>query len=114
MSERLKKINALIKKELGTIILKELSWPESILVTITEVETLKDLKESRVFIAVFPEKEMKKVLKILKGEVYNLQQFLNKRIKIKFVPRIKFFEDKRLKETQKVDEILNKIEKDWN
>jgi len=112
MPERIKKINTFIKKELGGIILKELSLPKSILVTVTEVETSRDLRQSKVFISVFPEKETKRVLRTLEKGIYDIQQILNKRLKIKFVPKIKFFEDKKLKETQKIDEILNRIEEE--
>ena len=112
MSDRIKKINILIKRELGRIILKEISFPKNILTTITRVETLKDLRESRVFVSVFPERETKEILKILERKIYNLQQILNKRLKIKYVPKIKFFEDKELEEAQKIDGILDKIEKD--
>ena len=112
MPERIKNINTFIKKELGGIILKELSLPKSILVTVTEVETSRDLRQSKVFISVFPEKETKRVLRTLEKGIYDIQQILNKRLKIKFVPKIKFFEDKKLKETQKIDEILNRIEEE--
>ena len=112
MSERIKKVNELIKRELGKIILKEISLPKSILATITEVETSRDLKQSKVFISVFPEREARKILKILERKIYDLQQILNKRLKIKYVPKIKFLEDEELRENQKIDEILNKIEKD--
>ncbi len=110
MSERIKKINSLIKKELGKIILKELSLAKNILVTVTEVETSKDLSQSKVFISVFPEKEAKKVLVALNREIYNIQQILNKRLEIKFVPKIEFFEDKELQREQKVDRILSELE----
>ena len=92
--------------------MKELSLPKSILVTVTEVETSRDLRQSKVFISVFPEKETKRVLRTLEKGIYDIQQILNKRLKIKFVPKIKFFEDKKLKETQKIDEILNRIEEE--
>ncbi|MDI6883344.1 MAG: 30S ribosome-binding factor RbfA [Patescibacteria group bacterium] len=110
MSERLKKINALIKKELGKIILKEIDLPRTVLLTIIEVETSRDLRESKVFISVFPEKNSREILWVLEREIYNLQQILNKSLRMRPVPKIKFLKDKKFKRAQEIDKILRKIE----
>jgi len=44
-----KKVNELLKRELGKIILKEGNFPKNVLVTITQVQTSKDLREVKVF-----------------------------------------------------------------
>lgn len=112
-SQRIKKVNEVIKRELGKIILKEIGWeeggwrPKNILVTLTRVETSGNLQQSKVFISVIPEKETLNVLRILGKEIYNLQQILNSRLRMRPVPRIKFFEDKELKKAQRVEKILD-------
>ncbi|MBZ9572898.1 30S ribosome-binding factor RbfA [Patescibacteria group bacterium] len=111
-SQRIKKVNEVIKKELGRIILKEIGFPRNILVTLTEVETTKDLRECKVFVSVVPEKETINVLKTLGKEIYDLQQILNQRLEMRPVPKIRFLEDKEFKEAQKVEKILDRIQKD--
>ena len=44
MSQRILKVNQLIKKELSQIILKEAEFPKEVLVTLTRVETLPNLQ----------------------------------------------------------------------
>lgn len=109
ISQRIKKVNEVIKRELGRVILKEVDFPKNILVTLTEVETTKDLRECKVFVSVLPEKETINVLKSLKKEIYHLQQILNQRLAMRPVPKIKFFQEKRLKEAQRIEKILDEI-----
>jgi ribosome-binding factor A len=113
-AQRIGKINELIKRELGKIILKEIGFPKNILVTLTDAQTSKDLRESKVFVSVIPKRETGNALRILEKEIYNLQQILNRRLMMRPVPKIKFLEDKELEKAQKVDEILNKIEQEEN
>ena len=108
-SQRIKKINELVKRELGRIILKEVSFPKNILVTLTKIETSKDLRDCKVFISVLPEKDSPNVLKVLGKEIYHLQQILNQRLVMRPVPKIKFFEDKGLKKTQRIEKILDEL-----
>jgi len=108
-SRRIKKINELIKRELGKIILKEIGFPKNILVTLTHTQTSKDLSECKVFVSVFPEKETENVLKILNKEIYTIQQVLNNRLFMKPIPKIKFLQDKELKKAQRVDKLLNEM-----
>ncbi len=111
MGEKTEKLNEVVKNELSKIIAKEIDLPPGVFLTITEAETSEDSSESKIFISVFPENKISEVLKILNREIYGLQQILNKRIKIRFVPKIRFLEDKRLKEAQKIDTLLESIEK---
>ncbi len=110
MKEKIVHINEAIKKELSMIVAKEVDLPLGIILTITETETLEDLSESRIFISVFPENKIDEVLKILKSEIYNLQHILNKKVRTRWMPKIKFFEDKKLKEAHRIDALLEKIE----
>ncbi len=112
MPQRIDKINELLKRELGRVILRDISLPKNILVTISEVETTKDLREAKVFISVFPDIEIKRVLNILGREVHNLRQDLNKRLSIRHLPKMRFLEDQELKEAQRIEEVLrdSKIE----
>ena len=111
-SQRIKKVNEVIKRELGRVILKEIDLPKNILVTLTEIETSKDLRDCKVFVSVLPEEETSNVLRVLEKEIYELQQILNQRLVMRPVPKIRFFQEKRLKETQKIEKILDEIKDD--
>ena len=112
MSKRIQRINQLIKKELSQIILREIEFPQDVLVTITRVETSPNLIESNVWISVLPEEKLKIILEILNKNIYFLQQKLNKRLTMRPIPRIKFLEERKTSEASRIEEILEELKKE--
>jgi len=112
MSHRLEKVKELIKRELALLLLREVSFPKDVLVTLTRVECPKDLTEAKVFISILPENQSKKILEILNIRGYDLQEKLNKRLVMRKIPKIKFFEEKEVKEAARIEELLEKIKRD--
>ncbi len=108
VTERILKVNELLRQELGTILLRDFESPENTIVTLTSVDTAPNLQQAKIYISVMPEEESIKVLKLLGREVYEMQQELNKRLNMRPVPRIEWL----LEETgkaQTIEEILDKI-----
>lgn len=112
MSKRIQRVNQLIKRELGQILLKEMEFPAEVLVTVTRAETSTDLNESNIWISVIPEERQKGILEILNKNIYILQQKLNMRLKMRPIPRIKFLEEKKTKEAGRVEELLEELKKE--
>ena len=111
-SQRIQKVNELLKRELGKIILKELEFPRDTLITITNVESSPDLREAKIWVSVIPGNQILLALQVLKRNIYNLQKKLDKRLKMRPVPRIEFLKESKSEEAQKIEEILDKIQKD--
>ena len=111
MTERVPRVNELIRRELSQILLKEVDFPEGVLSTITRVETSANLIKAKVFISAIPENKITDILKILKKEVFYLQQILNKRLRMRPVPKIIFVEEKQTKEAARIEEILEELKK---
>ena len=112
MSKRIQRVNQLIKKELSQLLLREVEFPTDTLVTVTRVETSPDLKECHVWVSAVPEKRQKRILEILYKNIYFLQQKLNKRLKMRPLPRIKFLEERKTREAGQVEEILEELKKE--
>ena len=91
MSKRVEQINELVKRELSQIIFREFVPPENTLVTIIDVETAANFQSAKIQISVIPESRADAVMKDLNQEIYSIQQTLNKRLKIRPVPKIIFF-----------------------
>ena len=111
MSKRIQRVNQLIKKEISQLLLREVEFPADTLVTVTRVETSADLKESNIWVSVIPEERQKRILQILNKNIYILQQKLNKRLKMRPIPKIKFLEEKRTAEAGRIEEILEELKK---
>ena len=108
MRQRIKRINQLLKEELGKILLKEGNFPKDCLVTITRVDTTVDLKEAKVWISVLPGNKAIQIINILNKRIYYFQQRINKILKLKTVPKIQFFIERKAREAARIEELLNK------
>jgi ribosome-binding factor A len=109
MPNRINKINELIKKNIGEIILKDINLKPGLFITVTKVDTTKDLRYTRVFVSIFPEKDIDYAIKTLEGELYNIQGFLNRQLSLKPLPRIEFKIDKTESEAQKIETLIKEI-----
>jgi ribosome-binding factor A len=113
MSHRILRLNELIQQELNRIILREIEFPTNILVTLTRVEVASDLSEAKVYISCLPDSWCLKAIKILKTDIFDIQQQLNHRLNIRMVPRIRFVEEKQTREAGRVEELLEKIRRKY-
>jgi len=112
MTKRIQRVNELIKKEISQLILREVEFPKNVFVTVTRVETSPNLRESRVFISVLSEQDKSTVFTLLNRQIYTLQQGINKRLKMRPIPKILFLEEKRTIEAGKIEAILEKLKKE--
>lgn len=108
MNPRIPKINQLLQEELGAILLRELELPDGVLVTVTRVDASGNLQEAKVYISVMPEAKLQDVFNVLQKNIYAVQQILNKRLKMRPVPRIKWVIETKTSEAQRIEELLEK------
>lgn len=111
MSDRIKKVDALIQKELGNILFRDVDFPQGVLVTITRVDSSPNLSESKIYISVMPDNRLDKVIEILNRRIYYIQQILNKRLRMRPIPRIEFRKEESTKKAAEVEELLEKLKK---
>lgn len=112
MNQRIKQVNELLHREIGSLIVKESELPEGSVVTITRVDTSPNLQQAKVYISVIPEGQNKEVLLLLKKNIFTIQQDLNKRLHMRPVPKIIWMSDKGSKDVNRVEEILNSIQQE--
>ncbi|MDO8443409.1 MAG: 30S ribosome-binding factor RbfA [Candidatus Azambacteria bacterium] len=107
--ERAEKFNELLKKELGKIVFEFLDVKPGVLVTVTRVLTHANLFSAIVFISVFPTSETTAIMDKLKRTIYQIQQLLNKKLKVRPVPKIIFKRDTNPEEAGEVEKLLNEV-----
>lgn len=122
MSNRIEKVNSLLEQEISKIILRDFYFPEA-LVTLTHVDSSANLIEAKVYISVFfidksffnkgePDEKIDKIIAILNKEVYSVQQKINKLLKMRPIPKIKFVKDKEPVKADKVEKLLATLKKE--
>lgn len=108
---RIRKVNRLIQEELGKIIREEIELPRGILITIISVETSVDIKHARINISIIPKDKIVQTLKILNKNIGRIQAALNKRLVLRYVPKIRFALDKTQDKIDRIEMLINKSKK---
>lgn len=108
---RIDRINELIKETLAKIIAEEVDIPLGIFVTVMKVDTSRDLRYTRVFVSVFPDNKFGETLRTLSKRIFFMQGKLNKKLSMKPLPKIEFVMDRTEAEADKIEKILNAIDK---
>jgi len=110
-SHRVDKVERLIKEEVSLIFLEKLQDPEYGFLTITNVKVSPDLRIAKVYLSVLEKEKRELILDRLQPKIGFIRSELAHRIRIKFIPELKFFLDDTLDYVEKIDEIIEKIHK---
>ncbi|MDP3769686.1 MAG: 30S ribosome-binding factor RbfA [bacterium] len=102
------KLNMLLRDELGKIIDREIEFSENTLVTITRIVSSPDLRYATVFLSVLNGDEAE-ALEMLKKNVYHIQQQLNRALRMRPVPKIRFVIDEEELRRESVERSLAEL-----
>jgi ribosome-binding factor A len=105
--KRVERTNKLLKEEINNILLKEFDFV-NVLVTIIDVRSSDDLKSCDVEVSILPESKEQVILDFLFRHTYDIQKTINRKLKMRPVPRIRFRIDKDIKKLHKIDELIGK------
>jgi ribosome-binding factor A len=109
MKHRLLRVNELLKRELSSIITREISF-EGALVTLNQVDVTPDLKQAHAYISVLGKQDQAAVMTKLEEHRVILQTALAKAVTLKYTPQIVFHHDDSIERGARVFEILQEIE----
>ncbi len=106
MSNRVSKVNATIEKTLSEQFARNVDFKPGVFVTISKVDTSDDLRYTRVFVRIFPQKELHYALATLEHERHALQKNLHAAMPMKILPQLSFVHDPRGDEVDEIDRLL--------
>lgn len=110
MTRRIEKINELLRREVSEVLQREMKDPKIGFVTVTRVETSKDLQYSTIFTSIMgDEKERLTAMEHLNHAAGYVQRQLSGKVRLKNMPKIKFKLDTSIDHSIRIDEILRKI-----
>ena len=109
MKHRLLRVNEIVKRELSTIITRDLTF-EDVLVTVNEVDVTPDLKKAHVFVSVLGKGNANGVIEKLEANRVQLQAELSKHVVLKYTPHLNFHLDDSIERGARVFKILQEIE----
>lgn len=94
---------------MSQILSRELNLKPGIFLTVSKVDTTKDLRYTRIFVSVFPESEANYALKTLEKESGFLRKELSKELKLKTLPRLDFKIDTTEAKADEIEKILKNL-----
>jgi ribosome-binding factor A len=112
MSHRIDKVEHLIKEEISLIFLHKLSNLDLGFVTITNVRLSPDLKIAKIYLSVLEKEKRSFILDKIEDKKGYIRTELAHRIRIKFIPELKFFLDDTLDYVEKIEGLIKKIHED--
>lgn len=110
MTRRVQRVAELLKRQISVMV-KDLIKEELGMVTVTAVDVSADLKVAMVYISCFDKKCEKEIVKTLENHVQDFQHRLGRQLRMRYTPKITYKIDQSLEEVNRVEEILNKIQK---
>lgn len=106
-TNRIAKVNSLIEHVLGPV-LKEFLENHKGLVTISKVETSKDMKWTKVWLSIFGGDD-DKIFEFLNKNIYYIQGEMNKGFATKIIPKLQFFLDTSPRYVEHIDELIKEV-----
>ena len=108
MTRRTERASELMRREVSQIVAKEVELQNALL-TITRIDLSQDMRYADIYFTTIPDGEVEDALKVLGKNIFSIQQSLNKRLRMRPVPQIRFHIDRSEQEATKVDEILKQL-----
>ncbi|HUF76923.1 MAG TPA: 30S ribosome-binding factor RbfA [Longimicrobiales bacterium] len=107
---RIARLNEQLKRELSQLIRMEVRDPRVGLVTITGVDTTRDLNMARVYVRTTgSEEERASSLEGLDAAAPFLRTALGKILSIRRVPELRFQEDRSLDHARRIEQVLSEV-----
>lgn len=105
---RQERIAELLKRVVGEIMSEKVDFSES-LVTVSAVHLSPNHQHATIFVTVFPYKAAKEAMEVLKTKVASIQKDLNKKLRMRPVPKITFHLDDSEEKGRKILDLLDKV-----
>ncbi len=108
--KRTDRVNALLQRELGTIISEELRDPRIAFSTVTAVEVTSDLRSARVHVSVLGDDEkIASTMRALDEAKPYLRHELGSRVDLRFVPELTFVSDRSAERSARISTLLREV-----
>ena len=108
MSRRMERVNALLRQEISRVLAAELRDPRlSSMVSITHVDTSRDLRHAKVFVSVLGKpSEKQSTLRALKSAAGFIHRSIRQNLPFKAAPSLHFYLDESIERGAEILELM--------
>jgi ribosome-binding factor A len=108
-SPRAGRLGDLIQAELGDILLRRFKDPGKGFFTVTGVTVTRDLRLAKVYVSALNPRELEEALAVLERAKGFLRSELGQRIRVRFLPELRFCPDRAAESGQRVEQLLREL-----
>lgn len=112
MSDRIRKVNELLKNRVSEAISRAVSFKPGTFLTVSKVSTTPDLKKADIYVSIFPESDQRYVLKTLENERHHITGNVQKDTVLRTLPKLRFLYDDTEVHANEVEKILLSLKKE--
>ena len=111
MNRRISRVNGVLRQEISRVLATELRDPRMPeIVSVTQVEVLRDLRHARVYVSVLGgEDEKKGTLRALRSASGFVHRELRHHLSLKSVPSLEFVLDESIEEGTRILELIDEV-----
>lgn len=91
------------------MIVAKVAATKGVFVTFTRVIVSDDVHYADVYFTTLPDEARERVLKQYNQDIFSIQQLVNKRLRMRPVPKIRFHIDTEEQEAAKIDRVIEKL-----
>ena len=109
--KRLDRVNQLLKEEISMVLQRELKDPRLGFITVTEVDTAKDLRLAKIFVSVLgDETQWAASLAALRGARGFIRHWLRDHLELRVIPELDFRPDRSMAHAARIQELLRQLD----
>ena len=109
-SRRVAQVEAEVQRIVANYLISQLRGEISGLVTVSRVLMPADLRAAKIYVSFMGiDKSVDEAIEILQEHAVSIQNNINKQLRMRYCPKITFFEDKSSEKILKVDRILHDL-----
>lgn len=109
--KRLDRVNQLIREEISLLLQREIKDPRLGFVTVTEVETARDLRLAKVFVSVLgDEQQWASSLAALGSARGFIRNWLRQHLDLRVTPELEFRADRSMQHAARIQELLKQLD----
>lgn len=112
MSQRIERLNSLIRREVAGLLSREIEFPPGVFVTVTKADVSDDAENASVWVSVLPDERSDEMLASIQHRIGDIQTALNRRLVMKFVPKLTFRLDHAEARAERINRVLDRLDGD--
>jgi ribosome-binding factor A len=107
--QRMRQVNELLRKRIAEIIQREIELPLGVFVTVTSVETSRDLHYAKIFITILPDNRRVSTVEFLQKRHGMIQRALGPSIRMQWTPKLTFMFDEGAIRAQHMYDVMDQL-----